>query len=185
MKRNLLLATVSLLGVAACVPPQPAAVFIPSKKSAVELRMMQSRVVEGDQNTVMRDVIATLQDLSYRITKADAGSGTVSATRLTGLRLAAVVRENGPAQSVVRANATVLRPREEAQVDDPQFYLQNFFGPLGDTAGRQLRAVPEDEIVPEAVRPTAEVLPGARKAQGPAANAPAGADAGTTPTGKQ
>lgn len=146
---------------------------------------MQSRIVDGDQNSAMRNVIATLQDLGYRITKAEAGAGTVSATRLTGLRLAAVVREHGPDQSIVRANATVLRLREEVQVDDPRFYLKNFFVPLGDTTGRELRVIPENETVPDAMQPVAEPLPGKRTEQRPPANAPAGPEAATAQTVKQ
>ena len=184
MNIRMVCAITGLLIVSACVPPNQTEVFIPSKKSAVELRTMQSRVVDGNQNNVMRDVIATLQDLNYRITKADAGSGTVSATRLTGLRLAAVVREHGVNQSVVRANATVLKSHEEAQVDDPQFYLKNFFVPLGDTMGRQLRQIPTDETVPDAVRPSAEALPGNRKPASTSTEVPAGPTVTTTPTSK-
>ena len=161
-------ALLGLLTLGACTPPDQGTAFIPSQKSAVELRMMQSRVVDGNENTVMRDVIATLQDLGYRITKAEPGAGTVSATRLTGLRLAAVVRQQTPGQSVVRANAVVLRPREETQVDDPLFYQQNFFTPLGDMMGRQLRPAAGEDNLPDAVRPVAETLPGQR-AKPPAA----------------
>ena len=62
------LALVALL--AGCAQPQTE--FLASKKGAVELRAMQTRLVPGDANTVQRGVAATLHDLGYRITKADA-----------------------------------------------------------------------------------------------------------------
>ena len=63
---------------------------------------------------MQRGVAATLHDLGYRITKADAATGTVSGTRSTALRLAVVVQPRGPSESVVRANATIVSLRREA-----------------------------------------------------------------------
>lgn len=147
---------------AGCAVPPPQAVFEPSARSSVELRAMQTRVVDGDENAVLRDVIATLQDLGYRITRAEAGAGTVSATRLTGLRMAVVVRGHGTGQSLVRANATVLGLGRERQVDAPDFYLRNFFVPLRDTIGREMMALDAAVAAPDAARPFAEALPGQR-----------------------
>src|SRR6478609_5790993 len=104
------LALVALL--AGCAQPQTE--FLASKKGAVELRAMQTRLVPGDANTVERGVAATLHDLGYRITKADAATGTISGTRSTALRLAVVVQPRGPTESVVRANATIVSLRKEA-----------------------------------------------------------------------
>lgn len=163
-----------LLALGACVA-QPKMEFIPSKKGAVELRSMQTRIVPGDDNTVMRGVVATLHDLGYRITRAETGAGTVSGTRLTTLRMAVVVRPGLAGQSIVRANATVLAPFREAQVDDPAFYRDNFFTPLAAMTGRQLADAPESNSVPDAVRPIAEINTAAeRKA---AAKAPDKTDA--------
>lgn len=139
---------------AACAAPQPE--FQASRKSAVELRAIQARLVPGDGDTVMRGVVETLHDLGYRITRVDAASGTVSATRQTALRMAVVVQPRTPRESVVRANATIVA-LQEAQVDSPEFYERNFFAQLGSTMQRQLAALPEDVAAPEAVRPTAEV----------------------------
>ena len=120
---------------------------------------MQVRVVDGDVPTTLRGVIATLQDLGYRITKAEPGAGTVSATKLNTVRLTAVVRSGPPGQAVVRANASVLMPGAETQVDSPEFYLRNFFGPLSATLGREAFSAPNDVTVPEAARPVPEVDP--------------------------
>lgn len=173
MTLRTILACLALAPLAGCAANSGVA-FVPSAKSPVELRAIQTRTVDGDENTVMRSVIATLHDLGYRITKAEPEAGTVSATRLTGLRLAAVVQPRGPGQSAIRANATVLSPGREAQVDDPRFYQQNFFAPLAATMGRDLQTAPEDERLPEAVRPTAEMLPADRRAAtgSPAATQP-------------
>lgn len=156
MKCFPILPFIMLLALAAC-GVAPTTEFIPSKKSAVELRAMQTRSMPGDDNTVMRGVVATLHDLGYRITRAETDAGTVSGTRMTRLRMAVVVRAGTGGQSIVRANATVLAPGREAQVDDPEFYRNNFFGPLAATTGRQLADAPEGNSVPDAVRPVAEL----------------------------
>ena len=153
-----------LLALVACAPQQPANTFVASTKPANELRSMQTRVVEADRETTARGVIATLQDLGYRITRADAEAGTVSATRLTGLRLAATVEERSRNQTIVRANASVLALGRETQVDDPNFYQANFFVPLGNTMARNLMVAPPDGSGPAAPRPVAERLPGQRQA---------------------
>ena len=124
---------------------------------------MQTRLVDGDAGPVTRGVIATLHDLGYRITKAEPGAGTVTATKLNTVRLTAVVRQRAPGQSVVRANAVVLMPRTETQVDEPEFYLRNFFAPLSATLGRNASAAPADESVPDAVRPEPEPDPRRRR----------------------
>jgi hypothetical protein len=159
---SLFLPWLAAMMLSACTPTQEV-VFVPSTKSAVELRALQTRVVGGDEATVMRGVVATLHDLGYRITKAEPEAGTISATRLTGLRLAAVVRPRGEQEAAVRANATVLAPGREAQVDDARFYQDNFFGPLAATLGRTMAPAPQEEGLPDAVRPTAEVMPGAEQ----------------------
>ncbi len=105
----------------------------------------------------MRGVVATMHDLGYRITKADAATGTISGTRSTALRLAAVVQPRGAGQSIVRANATIVSLRREAQVDAPEFYSRNFFDPLGATLQRELAAVPAEVTAPDATHPVAEL----------------------------
>lgn len=155
MKRRLL-ALAILVPLAGCATA-PQSEFIPSTKSAVELRAMQSRTVPADADATMRGVIATLHDLGYRITRVEPEARTVSATRATTLRIAVVVQPRGANESTVRANATIIAPLREAQVDSAEFYRRNFFEPLGATLNRTLAEVRPDEGAPEAVRPVAEV----------------------------
>jgi hypothetical protein len=142
---------------AGCATNQPQIEFIASRKSAVELRSMQVRTVPIDADAAMRGVVATLHDLGYRITKVEPDARTVSATRQTALRLAVVVQPRGPGESTVRANATIIAPLREAQVDSPEFYQRNFFEPLGATLGRMPSLVTAETAVPEAPRPAAEL----------------------------
>lgn len=149
-----LLPLLALLAATACAPQTVE--FLPSRKSAEELRAMQTRTVAGEPDDVMRSVIATLHDLGYRITRADAETGTVSATRATALRLAVVVRPKPPGQVAVRANATIVALRREAQVDAAEFYANNFFNQLSAFMQRDLANLAGQEDAPEAVRPVAE-----------------------------
>lgn len=104
-----------------------------SQKGAVELRSMQSRAFDTpDRYKTLRAIVATLQDLGYSIDKVETGAGTVSATKLTALRLTASVYPRGTTQTIVRANAMVKveQQKMQNQVDDPVFYQQLFFEPL-------------------------------------------------------
>jgi len=152
--------------------------FIPSRKSAVELRSIQVRSVPADADTTMRAVISTLHDLGYRITRVEPDARTVSATRQTTLRIAVIVQPRGAAESTVRANATVIAPPREAQVDSPEFYQRNFFEPLGAMLGRMPTELTSEVAAPEAPRPAAE-LNTARERES-AANRAAGSPAGPT-----
>lgn len=145
-----------LAKLAACAPPNQEIQFIPSKKSAAELRVAQTRLMPGSAETVVRDVIATLHDLGYRLTKAEPGAGTVSGTRQTALRMAVVVQPRSAQESVVRANATIVALRQEAQVDSAEFYQNNFFVPLQMLSRRDLLALPDDVTTPDPVRPATE-----------------------------
>jgi hypothetical protein len=79
----------------------------------------------------IRTIIATLQDLGYNLDKVDAGSGTISATKLAALKMTASVYPRNPTQLMVRANAIVKAANvRDTQVDDPAFYQQDFFEPL-------------------------------------------------------
>jgi hypothetical protein len=142
---------------AGCVASQPQVEFFPSRKSAVELRSMQARTVPIDADSAMRGVVATLHDLGYRITKVEPEGRTISATRNATLRLAVIVQARGPSESTVRANATILAPLREAQVDSPEFYRRNFFEPLGATLGRMPSLITAETPVPEAPQPAAEL----------------------------
>ncbi len=170
MNRRALLISVGILTLAGCAQ-QRQMEFVASRKPATELRIMQTRVVDGDADDVMRGVIATLHDLGYRITRADAATATVSATREASLRLAVVVQPRPPGQTVVRANASLLGVGREAQIDSPEFYTRNFFTPLAEMMQRQLARIAEADAAPEAARPIAERAParsGSRAAPPPA-----------------
>lgn len=167
------LALLLALAPAACAPPVAKDNFVPSKKTAVELRAVQSRVVPADRDIAVRGTIATLHDLGYRITKVEPDAGTVSATRQTALRMAVVVQPHQSGQSVVRANATLIGFGREAQVDSAEFYRANFFEPLGATMQRSLAEVPIDIATPDPARPVAEP-PLQRHRQAGAPGAPVG-----------
>lgn len=122
----------ALLLALACTGCQTPQAVILSAKSPVELRAMQTRAFDtSDRPKMVRTIIATLQDLGYNLDKVDAGSGTVSATKLAELTMTASVYPRTETQLVVRANAIVKAANvRETQVDDPAFYQQDFFDPL-------------------------------------------------------
>jgi hypothetical protein len=101
----------------------------------LKLRSVQTRAFETtDKNRVMRGVIATLQDLGFMVTGADAALGTVSGRKFTQdsasvpheLRVTVTVRPRDERQMLVRANAEF----NNKPVEDPAAY-QNFFNALG------------------------------------------------------
>lgn len=97
-------------------------------ESQVKLRSFQTRTFDTtDRNATLRTVIATLQDLSFVIDKADDVLGSVSATKLDGyqLKMTVTVRPKGDSQILVRANAQY----NLKAVEDPEPY-QNFFTSL-------------------------------------------------------
>ncbi len=97
-------------------------------KSQVELRSFQTRAFDTtDKEKTLRTVMATLQDLSFVLDKADAVLGTVSGTKLDGyqLRITVTVRPRGETQMLVRANAQY----NITAVEDPEPY-QQFFAAL-------------------------------------------------------
>ena len=94
-------------------------------KSQVELRSFQTRAFDTtDKEKTLRTVMATLQDLSFVLDKADATLGVVSATKLDGyrLRMTVTVRPRGETQLLVRANAQY----NIIAVEDPEPYQQFF-----------------------------------------------------------
>jgi len=139
-----------LLG--ACVQERPEIIL--SKKSAVELRAMQSRAFEtGDQDKAFRGIIATFQDLGYSILKVEPDAGTVTADKLAQLKMTASAYKRHENRLIVRANAVVkLAPDAIGQqVDDPNFYLQRFFEPLSKALFLQALQV-EDADGPAAAK---------------------------------
>ena len=99
--------------------------ILDSEQSQVQLRQIQSRAFDTtEREKLLRTIIATLQDLSFVVDKADLGLGTVSATKLDGyaLRMTVSTRPRGNTQTIVRANAQF----NNRPVTDPQPYQQFF-----------------------------------------------------------
>jgi PBP1b-binding outer membrane lipoprotein LpoB len=127
-KRNLsvgLAVICSALFLSGCETMQARVLDSSTNKSAVQLRSMQSRAFETtDRHKTMRTVIATLQDLSFVVDKADMELGSISATKLDGyaLRMTVSVRPHSEKRVIVRANAQFnITP-----VTEPKPY-QDFF----------------------------------------------------------
>jgi hypothetical protein len=129
-------------GLAACqaAPDEP----LLSKKSAVELRAIQSRAFDtADREAVLRAMIATLQDLGYSLDKVEASAGTVTATKLARLKMTTASYPHGTTQTVVRANAIVAIGPQKHQVDDAEFYRVDFFEPFSRTMNLQAMSAPD------------------------------------------
>ncbi len=123
---GVLLAAACLAVTSGCAPSTEA--VMETSQSAVALRSFQQRAFDtADKEKTMRSVIATLQDLSFVVDKADLELGTVSATKLSGyqLRITVTVRPRGDTQMLVRANAQYM----DKAVEDPKPY-QDFFTAL-------------------------------------------------------
>ncbi len=103
--------------------------ILSTDKSQVELRSVQSRAFDTtDKSLVIRNVIATLQDLGFVTDKVDDAMGTISGTKLAGyaMRMTVTVRPRGTKQMVVRASAQY----NLVAVSDAAPY-QQFFAALG------------------------------------------------------
>lgn len=103
-------------------------------KSQVELRSFQTRVFDTiDKQKTLRTVMATMQDLSFVLDKADALLGTVSGTKFGKdeydrpyqVRMTVSVRPRGETQLLVRASAQY----KLQAIEDPKPY-QDFFAAL-------------------------------------------------------
>jgi hypothetical protein len=128
MKRRIqtTIAAAAMAVVSGCAPSTKA--VMETSQSAVALRSFQQRAFDTtDKEKTMRSVIATLQDLSFVVDKADLELGTVSATKLSGyqLRITVTVRPRGDTQMLVRANAQYM----DKAVEDAKPY-QDFFTAL-------------------------------------------------------
>ena len=116
-----------LIAISGCVTTHDARIL--QGGNQVELRNMQTRSFDTDnKNIVVRNIISTLQDLSFVIDKADADLGTVSATKLISgykIRMTVTARAISSDSVVVRANGQYnLKP-----IEDPKMY-QDFFSAL-------------------------------------------------------
>jgi hypothetical protein len=115
---------ISILGVTSCQTDSRRQVLATSE-SQLALRQIQTRAFDTtDRERMLRTIIATLQDLSFVVDKADATLGSVSSTKLNGyqLRMTVTVRPRGETQLLVRANAQY----NLVAVEDPEPYQQFF-----------------------------------------------------------
>jgi len=77
-------------------------------RSQVQLRAVQTRsFATTDRPVVLRNVIATLQDLGFVIDKSDDVLGTVTGTKLAGysMRMTVTIRPRGRSETAVRSSA--------------------------------------------------------------------------------
>lgn len=120
---NVLVASIAIATLAGCATTDSR--ILDSDQSQVQLRSIQTRAFNTmDRDLVLRNIIATLQDLGFVIDRADQTLGTVSATKLQGyqLKVNVTVRPRGTTQMSVRANAEYNRK----PVTEPKPY-QDFF----------------------------------------------------------
>ena len=108
-------------------------------KGQVQTRSMQTRAFDTtDKEATLRTVIATLQDLSFVIDKADLDLGSVSGTKLDGyaVRMTVSVRPRNQSQLIVRANATY----NDEPILEPKPY-QDFYNALSKALFLDAQAV--------------------------------------------
>ncbi len=123
---GIVIACSSVLALTGCATTD--ARILDSDQSQLQLRSIQTRAFDTpDRDLVLRNVIATLQDLGFVIDRADQTLGTVSATKLQGyqLKINVTARARGTTQTSVRANAEFNRK----PVTEPKPY-QDFFASL-------------------------------------------------------
>jgi uncharacterized lipoprotein len=152
----------AILLLGACATKQEPLIL--SKKGAVELRSMQSRVYEtADEKKVYRAVIATFQDLGYSITKVEPAAGMVGASKLAQLRMTATVFKRSENRVMVRSNAIVklsTQIEQGHQVDSAEFYQKRFFEPLSKALFLTALQVqdPPDQAEKVALKRTKEII---------------------------
>jgi len=112
-----------------CVTDSKKALFA-TDESQVQLRSYQTRSFDtSDTEKTLRTVIATMQDLGFVISKADATIGVVSGSKYANrdsALLTVSVRAKGDNQVIVRANVQ----QHLKAVEKPELY-QDFFNALG------------------------------------------------------
>jgi len=102
--------------------------LVDNEETQLQSRSYQSRTLENtDRTEMLRDVVATLQDLGFVIDNADSQIGIVSGTKLNNgmLKITVTVRSQSEQRYMVRANAQLgIKP-----IVDPEPY-QDFFTAL-------------------------------------------------------
>ncbi len=123
------LIAILMLGVTGCMENSKDQILL-TKESAVQLRSYQSRAYDTtNRESVLRSAMATLQDLSFVIDKADFVLGSVTGTKFhksgyqqVPLKMTIIVRKRNTKQVLVRANAQYGL----IAIEDPEPY-QDFF----------------------------------------------------------
>ena len=106
------LAVLLVAFLASCAKPGAGDV-LSGGESMLKLRSAQTRSFEtADRNRVMRGVVATLQDLGFMVTGADAALGTVSGRKFTA--------DSGGQIYELRVTVTV-RPRDVKRSPDSRW----------------------------------------------------------------
>lgn len=127
MKNCFLFIIISAL-LAGCVSDSRKELFA-TDQSQVQVRSYQSRVFDTtDRDKTLKTVIATLQDLGFVISKADATVGVVTGEKYANQDsaiLTATVQERGKTQIMIRVNVQ----QHLKAVEKPEPY-QDFFNAL-------------------------------------------------------
>lgn len=132
--RPAVLALALLGALAGCAGASSQREVLGGGESQLKLRSAQTRAFEtADRDKVLRGIVATLQDLGFMITGADAALGTVTGRKFTSngagksydLRMTVSVRPRDSRRMLVRANAEF----NNQAVEDPKAY-QDFFAAL-------------------------------------------------------
>ena len=108
MRRSLAICLMGIFFLGGCATTSQRLMDSNNEKGQVELRHIQSRKFETtDREKLLRTIIATLQDLEFVVTKADAMLGIVTGTKLKGysLQMTVSIRPRGEKYLLVRANA--------------------------------------------------------------------------------
>ena len=114
----------------ACVgaPKKAPKELLSLNEAQMKIRSFQTRAFDvKDQNSVLRGVVAALQDLGFIIERANAPMGLVTAGKFGPngngfVEVTVVVRAKGEQQTEVRINALF----NTKPIEDPKVY-QNFF----------------------------------------------------------
>ena len=115
---------VALLALGACESSRSKVLAV--DEDQVRLRAIQTRAFDTtDEQTTLRTIIATMQDLGFVLDDANAPLGIVTGTKFQGytvVRLTVTIRCRGETQTLVRANAQ----QGMSQITDAETYVAFF-----------------------------------------------------------
>lgn len=123
-----LLSVVLLLPACAVTPRGPPKQLLELTEAQLKTRSFQMRSFDvGDENKVLRGVVAALQDLGFIIERANGSMGMITAGKFGPggrgfVAVTVIVRAKGETQSEVRVTALY----NTKPIEDPEIY-RNFF----------------------------------------------------------